>query len=422
MRPTASSARDMLCVMANQLFSLQHRVGADLSRHPPPEYLHLDPRSGSQSDRQVAVSDVAPDGESVCAAADPADDRTIGVDRLSTVDGDVVLLADQQGAQTPLDPARLRDQKRLAPIEIALVEADAEPEPGLQGIVQEREVGTVIAVALLHPERVQRAVPTRPDANASSGGHQPVPHLHRHAGLGVELPSQLAHVGDALGEDFESLEPDGASLHEGEAFFRNVVIGDALQPLPRGWPPHPDDAQLLRRLAHVDGPILLTLLQPQPPEVAVHISGTGNQPEPMRAEPGDGDVPRHPSAAVEELGADDTADRPVDQVARHAFEQRERSRTVQLDLPERRHVDDPDAFAEGAMLLGLQLEPWRPGPAEAALVGTRSPPGPSRLEVLGSLPAVFCSEDRAEVLHPMVQGARPARPAPLVGVVRIAGG
>ena len=33
---------------------------------------------------------------------------------------------------------------------------------------------------------------------------------------------------------------------------------------------------------------------------------------------------------------------------------------------------------------------------------------------------MFGSEDRTEVLRPVVQGARPARPAPFVGVVRIA--
>src|SRR5438093_913716 len=50
----------------------------------------------------------------------------------------------------------------------------------------------------------------------------------------------------------------------------------------------------------------------------------------------------------------------------------------------------------------------------------RPPPWTARVEVLGPLPAMFLPEDRAEVLHPVVQGAGPARPAPLVGVVWIA--
>src|SRR4030081_50697 len=72
------------------------------------------------------------------------------------------------------------------------------------------------------------------------------------------------------------------------------------------------------------------------------------------------------------------------------------------------------------MLLGLQVEPWRPRPSKLALVRARPSPGPSRLKVFGSLPTLFRAEDRAEILHPMVQGARPAGTAPLVGVVRIA--
>src|SRR5207249_11198134 len=108
--------------------------------------------------------DVAPDGESIRAAADPADDRTIGIDRLSAIDGRVLVVADQQGAQTPRDAGSLRRQERLPSIEFALVEADAEPEPGLQRIVEEGEVGAVVPVTLLHPKRVQRSVATRPNA------------------------------------------------------------------------------------------------------------------------------------------------------------------------------------------------------------------------------------------------------------------
>src|SRR5207253_3690218 len=153
---------------------------------------------------------------------------------------------------------------------------------------------------------------------------------------------------------------------------------------------------------------LLPSLQPQPSQVAVHVCGTGDQPEPVRAEPCDGYISRHPSTPVEELRVDNTADRPGNQIACNTFEQRERSGTLQLDLSERCHVDDPHPFAERAMLLGLQLEPRRSGPAEAALVRPRPLPGPGRLEVLGPLPAMFGSEDRTEVLRPVVQGARPA--------------
>src|SRR6202011_887790 len=129
-------------------------------------------------------------------------------DGLSTIDGDVLLLADQQCTQAPLDPRGLCRDQRLPPIEIALVEAHAEPEPGLQRIVQQGEVCSVVAVTLLHPQRVQRSVSTRPNAKLSPGSYQAIPYLHCDTGFQVELPAQLADVGHALGEYFESFDMD----------------------------------------------------------------------------------------------------------------------------------------------------------------------------------------------------------------------
>src|SRR5205085_6591043 len=66
------------------------------------------------------------------------------------------------------------------------------------------------------------------------------------------------------------------------------------------------------------------------------------------------------------------------------------------------------------------VEPRRARPPESALVCARATPGHARLEMLGPFPAVLGAEDRAQVLHPCVQGARALGPSPLVGVVRIA--
>src|ERR1700704_4744710 len=116
----------------------------------------------------------------------------------------------------------------------------------------------------------------------------------------------------------------------------------------------------------------------------------------MRTEPCDGDVPGDPSVPVEELGVNHAAHRPVDEVARDPLQQRQRSGTVQLDLAEGGHIDDAHSFAEGAVLLGLQVEPWWSNPAEAALVRARPAPGAARLKVLGPLPAMLGPEDRAQ--------------------------
>src|ERR1700674_1656156 len=72
------------------------------------------------------------------------------------------------------------------------------------------------------------------------------------------------------------------------------------------------------------------------------------------------------------------------------------------------------------MLLAQQVEVRRLGPAERALVGAGAPPGATRVEVFRALPSVLGAEDRAFVLQPLVQRARPARPAPFVRVEWIA--
>src|SRR3989442_12791669 len=347
----------MCDVLASRLLALDHRVRMYLSRHALPEDLDLDLRSRPESDRQVAVGDVAPDREAVCAAGKPADARTIGIYGLSTVNREVLLVADQQSPQAPRDARRPGGHQRVPPVEIAVVEADAEPKPGLQRIVQQGEVGAVVAVTLLHPQRVQRSVATRPDTKPAAGGHQAIPPRDRQTGLDVKLPTELADVRDTLSEDVEAADTDAASLHEREAAFRDVVIGQATQDHAGLRSPHPDDAQVLRRLADLDGPVLLALLQAQPPEVAVHVPGAGDQPEPLLTEPRDGDVPGDPAAPVEQLGVDHAANRPVDAIPGDTLEQGQRSLTVQLDLPERRHVDDPHAFPEGAVILRLQPEP-----------------------------------------------------------------
>src|SRR2546423_3837933 len=406
--------------IANWLLALQQRVSVCLGRQAPPEDLDLDPRSRPESDRQIAVGDVAPEREAIRAAAEPADDRPIGIDGLSAVDGEVLLVAHQQGPQTPSDARRPGGQQRVPAVEIALVEAHAEPKSGLQRIVQQGEVGAVVPVTLLHPQRVERSVATWPDIKSSPGVHQAIPDLDRQPRLDIKFPAQLADVGHPLGEDVESGNTDVASLHEGEAVFRNVVIGQATEDGAGLRSPHPDDTQVLRCLADLDRAVLVALLQPQPAEVTVHIPGPRDQPEPLQAESSDGDVTRDPAAAVEQLRIDDAADRPVDLVPGNPLEQRERAWAGELDLPEGCHVDHPHAFAKGAMLRGLQREPWWPVPPETALVRARTPPGPARLEVLGPFPAVFASKDAAQVLDPVVEGTRAARPAPLVGVVGIA--
>ena len=65
---------------------------------------------------------------------------------------------------------------------------------------------------------------------------QPGALLHRH----VELPAQLADVGDPGGEHRQVAELDGAAGQEREAGVRDVVVGEAAEDVAGLRPPQPD--------------------------------------------------------------------------------------------------------------------------------------------------------------------------------------
>ena len=74
-------------------------------------------------------------------------------------------VVEHQAAQPPLDAALARGQQRLAADEVALVELDAEADAALLRRLVGRDVGAPDPVALLQPQRVDRAV---------AAGHEPV--------------------------------------------------------------------------------------------------------------------------------------------------------------------------------------------------------------------------------------------------------
>src|SRR5206468_1686891 len=88
-------------------------------------------------------------------------------------------------------------EERLAADEVdALVEADGEAEPGLEGRLVRRDVARQDPVALLDPERVDRAVPAGDEPVRPTRLPQRVPEGQAVFGRRVELPTELADVRD----------------------------------------------------------------------------------------------------------------------------------------------------------------------------------------------------------------------------------
>src|SRR5207237_7081881 len=121
--------------------------------------------------------------------------------------------------------ARVRGDQRIPAVELTLVEAYTEAQAGFERRVEWGEVGTEVAVSALHPQRVEDSVATGSDAERPTRFHEPVPHLHRPFRVHVELPSELAHVRDPLGEDGRASHADVACRHGRAGLGGPVVVG-----------------------------------------------------------------------------------------------------------------------------------------------------------------------------------------------------
>ena len=82
------------------------------------------------------------------------------------------------------------DERPLAPHE--------RPEARIERRVEHRHLGAVVAKALLHPQRVERAIAEDLETRLELGGRggQRVPHEDRRGRRRRELPAELAGVTD----------------------------------------------------------------------------------------------------------------------------------------------------------------------------------------------------------------------------------
>src|SRR5262249_58635642 len=113
-------------------------------------------------------------------------------------------------------PFGLLPDERLAADEVALVEPDAEAEPGLERRVLRRDLRAPVAVALLEPERIDRPVAAGAQARRVARAPERVPERQTGRRLRVELPAQLADVRHPQGEDAGVAHRDAARAHAWE--------------------------------------------------------------------------------------------------------------------------------------------------------------------------------------------------------------
>src|SRR4028118_113378 len=114
------------------------------------------------------------------------------------------------------------------------------------------------------PRRRVPGPPPRPGAGPPAPGDhaegtprlvQEIPEPEAHVRRGVELPTELADVGDPQGQDGHLADVDAPGLEEPERLVGEVVGAELLQELPGLRPPHPYAEGPARDVPHLHGAV-----------------------------------------------------------------------------------------------------------------------------------------------------------------------
>ena len=191
-----------------------------------------------------------------------------------------------------------REGRRGVPAdEGALLEPHREAETGREGIGLARDVRPPDPVALLQPQRVDGPVAAGDEAVGLAGLHQRVPQAQPVLARRVQLPAELADVGDPqpeAGHVADGQRP-GAEVAEAE-----VVAADVGEDVPGHRPPQAEAGHRRRDVADGDRARLGRgggEVAPDPGEVVAAERRAGDDEEALLLEPGHREVALDPAAA-----------------------------------------------------------------------------------------------------------------------------
>ena len=185
---------------------------------------------------------------------------------------------------------------------------------------------------------------------SSSVSHSVVGLAHRH----VELPAELADVGDARGEHGDAgggpgRHGDLAARQEPEAGVGDVVIGQRGEDVAGPWTPDPDRGHVVGEVGERG---LLVVGQPagEPRPVGHAVGSAGDDPEVVRTEAHHRQVGPEAALRVEDRGVDHLADRDVALRDAGALDDGERGRSRDVEEAEGRQVDHCPRLAHPEVL------------------------------------------------------------------------
>ena len=305
------------------------------------------------------------------------------------VEGDAGELLARPGVELAL--------QRLPSLELALVHPDGEAEAGLERIVLGVDVLAPQPIALLEAKRVERAAAGRDDPVHLPGLPQNVPGSLSHRDLPVELPTELAGVGDPLRPDgIDLADVQVASGHVRERVVGDVDVRHGLEDVAGARSPQTEREERSRADREVD-PFAVAPLGEQPRAVVLPRPAPGDDAETILVLPGDGEVAPDASRRREHRGVDDRPDGTIDPVGADALEERERICAGDVELGEGRDVEEPDALARGDVLRpdarrpvlrrpALPRFPWRAGQHVVRLEPLRPLPAGAREELGAEVP------------------------------------
>src|SRR6478736_2929091 len=397
---------------------VDQRLCGDRGSDASTEVVDLDAVADAQRGRQPGVGDRPADGVPEFGARDIPGGPVVHVHRFRA-QNHAAAVVDGQAGQPAGDRVVAHAGQRVPTDEGLLARADREAQAGLVRVVLGGHVGTPGPVTLLQPQTVERGPAGGDDAVPPAGRPQHVPEALAVVRGGVQLPAQLAHVGQPHRGDRNPADANLLGAEVLQALVGEVVGADGLHDLAGQRSPQPDAAGAAGDVADLDRTVRRRL-----PTQVVQIQRTVRADlEQLFAEPGDGDVAADPTGLVEKQRVGHRADGLVHLSGGDALQQIQGTGPADLKPLERCHVVHGHRGA-GPPRLGCG-----DGGVELRAPGVAGRRNPFRRKLFHQrrvglvpvrpLPAGALQENRAELQLPGVERTHPQVAGRVLGLQRV---
>ncbi len=282
---------------------------------------------------QIAHADGAAERVAVAARRDAPDHLAVAQDRLVVEQQRLGLLHDDLDQAARQRLAALGFNRGAADEVDVLLPRDCEAETGLERRIARRDVVAPVAIAFLAAQRIERVVTGQLETQPLPRLLDQVEDVLHELGRDIQLPPQLAHIGDAEGVRLAVADLDLLRRAEGERVVGKIGGADLLQQLARARPHDRQHAEA-RGHVHGDDTRIGRQIVLDPGQVA-HLAGRGgHRHKAVLGQARDGQIRFDTAAFVEKLGVDDLPYRHFHVVGRDALQLARRIRPLDHEFGE----------------------------------------------------------------------------------------